>query len=200
LPWGENWMRRPNVVRDPRDPDPARRYKMTYVDVIGRRTAITKGYSADGIHWKLNGDGKPWFRQNHNSNLLGWDPAASRYVIFPRMSGSPDAVGRSTSADFVTWSEPETAIAPGPSDAGKDFKGLAAFIYEDVYLGWLWVFDHNQKAEAEIAVSQDGIHWQRPVPGRAYFSHGQPGAWDSEMILVVAPVVRDDRIWIYYSG
>jgi hypothetical protein len=29
LPWGENWMRRPNVILDPRDPDPNRRYKMS---------------------------------------------------------------------------------------------------------------------------------------------------------------------------
>ena len=28
LPWGQHWMRRPNVIRDPRDPDPERRYKM----------------------------------------------------------------------------------------------------------------------------------------------------------------------------
>src|SRR5207248_600929 len=74
LRWGENWMRRANVIKDTRDPDPERNYKMTYVDVIGGRTAITKAYSRDGIHWRLNGDGKPWFRENHNSNLLGWDP------------------------------------------------------------------------------------------------------------------------------
>ena len=91
LPWGENWMRRPNVMIDPADPDPGRRYKMTFVDVIGGRTAITKGYSNDGIHWKLNGDGKPWFREHHNLNLLGWDPRISQYVLFPRMPGRPNA-------------------------------------------------------------------------------------------------------------
>ena len=201
LPWGENWMRRPNVILDPRDPDPNRRYKMTYVDVIGGLTAITKGYSADGIHWRLNGDGKPWFRREHNSNLLGWDASIGRYVIYPRMSaGAHAGVGRSTSEDFVTWTQPESAVAPGPSDPGRDFKGLAAFFYEDLYLGWLWVFDRNQTAEVELASSRDGKAWRRTAPGRIFFPRGEAGTWDSEMILVVAPVVRDDKIWIYYSG
>jgi len=200
IPWGENWMRRPNVIRDVHDLDPGRRYKMTYVDVFGGRTAITKGYSADGIHWRLSGDGKPWFRDAHSSNLLGWDASIGRYVIYPRMDGASAAVGRSTSGDFVTWTEPETVLAPGPSDPGRDFKGLAAFFYEDLHLGWLWVFNRNQTAEAELASSRDGKAWQRAAPGRIFFPRGEAGTWDSEMVLVIAPVARDDKIWIYYSG
>ena len=213
LPWGQNWMRRPNVILDPRDPDPNRRYKMTYVDMIGGRTAITKGYSADGVRWRLNGDDKPWFRREHSANLLGWDASIGRYVIYPRISaatsgkeGPPasgsrvSAIGRSTSADFVTWSEVELVLAPGASDPGRDFTGLAAFTYEDLYLGWLWVFDRNKTAEAELASSRDGRNWQRVAPGQTFFPRGGAGTWDSEMILVVAPVVRDDKIWIYYSG
>ena len=34
--------------QDMDEPDPSRRYKMTHADVIGGRTAITKGYSRDG--------------------------------------------------------------------------------------------------------------------------------------------------------
>jgi hypothetical protein len=200
LPWGKNWMRRPNVMFDPRDPDPNRRYKMTYVDMIDGRTAITKGYSPDGIHWRLNGDNQPWFRREHSANLLGWDASVQRYVIYPRMPGAHSAIGRATSADFVTWSEVELVLAPGVSDPGRDFSGLAAFTYEDLYLGWLWVFDRSKTAEAELASSRDGRNWQRVAPGQAFFPRGGAGTWDSEMILVVAPVVRDDKIWIYYSG
>jgi len=32
LPWGTNWMRRPNVIEDSNDPNPDRRYKMMYAD------------------------------------------------------------------------------------------------------------------------------------------------------------------------
>jgi hypothetical protein len=222
LPRGETWMRRPNVIRDPGDPDPARRYKMTYVDVIGGRTAIVKAYSRDGIAWRLNGDGRPWFRREHAVNLLGWDPRIRSYVLFPRAAGAPLAIARSTSPDFVSWSEPVTVLAPQAADAGRDFVGNAAFLYEGLYLGFLWVFEQGRAkagdagagaptatpadagsswtADAELVVSRDGIAWRRVSPGRWFFPRGAPGSWDSEMILPVAPVVRGDRILIYYSG
>jgi hypothetical protein len=225
LPWGDNWMRRPNVIKDVDDPDPERRFKMTYVDVVDAkpgetiagstynanwpgRTALMKGYSRDGVHWRRNGDGKPWFRDAHNSNLLGWDPRVRRYVLFPRFPVPPKdgggrartGVGRSVSADFVEWSEPEPAILPGPDDAGKDFKGLAAFHYAEMYLGLLWVFDDDNTAEAELAASRDGVEWRRVAPGKFLFPKGSSTAWDCEWILPNAPVVWKDRIWIYYTG
>ena len=204
IPRGVNWMRRANVIKDLRDPDPRRRFKMTYVDVFDGQPAITKGYSADGIHWRLNGDGKPWFRRPHNGNLLGWDPRIRRYVFYVRMRAAQNTVGRAVSGDFVTWSEPETVMAPGPDEPDLHFKGLAAFLYEDLYLGWLWVFERGAKefvaAAAELAVSRDGIHWSRPFPGSFVLERGEDPAWDSALSIPVAPVVHDQRIWCYYWG
>ena len=204
IPRGVNWMRRANVIKDLRDPDPQRRFKMTYVDVFDGEPAITKGYSADGVHWRLNGDGKPWFRRPHNGNLLGWDPRIERYVFYVRMRAAQNTVGRAVSPDFVTWSEPETVMAPGPAEPDLHFKGLAAFLYEDLYLGWLWVFERGAKefvaAAAELAVSRDGIHWNRPFPGSFVLERGEDPAWDSQLSIPVAPVVHDQRIWCYYWG
>lgn len=199
LRWGQKWMRRPNVMKDPGDPDPERRFKMTYVDIFQGKTAITKGYSRDGIRWRLNGDEKPWFRGPHSANLLGWDPSLRRYVLYVRMPGFPNSVGRTTSGDFITWSEPQRVLAPEPEE-GKHFKGLAAFLYEDLYLGWLWIFYGRRSADAELVLSRDGIHWHRISPQDFFFSRGDPGSWDGQRILPVAPVVHKDRIWIYYSG
>lgn len=204
LRWGENWMRRPNVILDQADPDPDRRFKMTYVDVMDGRTAITKGYSRDGIGWRLNADDKPWFYRYHSANLLGWDPLIRRYVLFPRMPGAQNSVGRSTSRDFTTWSDPQTVLAPGSDEPNRHFKGLAAFLYEGIYLGWLWVFERGEegwtRADAELAFSRDGIHWQRFAPGEYFLARGEPLSWDSEMVLPVAPVVHGDKVRIYYSG
>jgi hypothetical protein len=207
LKWGENWMRRPNVIFDAADPDASRRFKMTYVDIIGGQSFICKAYSQDGIQWRLNGDGKP-IVGGANSNLLGWDPHIGRYVLYPRMAGPPngagrsrsDAVGRSTSADFVTWSDPERVLVAGASDPNKDFKGLAAFLYADLYLGMLWVFEGNNSAQAELASSRDGVGWQRVSPGEMFLPQGGPESWDSNGILAVAPVVHGDRIYFYYAG
>ena len=204
IPRGVNWMRRANVIKDLRDPDPQRRFKMTYVDVFDGQPAITKAYSADGVRWRVNGDGKPWFRRPHNGNLLGWDPRIRRYVFYVRMRAAQNTVGRAVSADFVTWSEPETVMAPGPDEPDLHFKGLAAFLYEDLYLGWLWVFERGAKefvaAAAELAVSRDGIHWSRPFPGSFVLERGEGPAWDSALSIPVAPVVHDQRIWCYYWG
>ncbi|MGH8018454.1 MAG: hypothetical protein ACREIA_09220 [Opitutaceae bacterium] len=203
--WGHNWMRRPNVLKDPRAPDPTRRYKMLYSDLIEGRTAIVKAYSIDGIHWRLNGDGQPWFRKKHNSDLLGWDARVQKYVLYVRMPGSPVSVGRSTSEDFVTWSEPLPVIAPAPAEKGVNFMGLATFQYEGLYLGLIRVRAHTDKgrwarAYVELASSRDGIHWTRFSSGSPFFQEGDAGQWDSEMVTMPAPVVRDGKLWFYYTG
>lgn len=193
---GESWMRRANVIIDSSDPDRSRRYKMTFVDVIDGKSAIMRACSGDGIQWRIVGD--PWFRRNHNSCLLGWDPRIQEYVLYPRMPDRPNSVGRSTSRDFVSWSEPELVLKPEAGE-DKDFKGLAAFKYGDLYLAFLWVFLETI-SDVELCCSRDGINWRRPFPNRYFFSRGKQGSWDSEMILVVAPVVFEDKIWIYYTG
>jgi hypothetical protein len=152
LQWGENWMRRPNVIKDVHDSDPKRRFKMTYVDMIAGQPAITKAYSQDGVNWHLNGDGKPWFWVGNSANLLGWDPYLRAYVIHVRMPGGQDSIGQSTGTDFVTWSDPQKILAPEPSEPDKNFKGNAIFSYRGIRLGMLWVFDHlktSPKADAE---------------------------------------------------
>ena len=204
LPWGTNWMRRANVIKDLRDPDPKRRFKMTYVDVFDRKKAITKAYSKDGIDWELNGDGKPWFRKSHSGNLLGWDPRIEQFVFYVRMPGPQNSVGRSTSRDFITWSKPEQVIVPDRKEPNLHFKGLAAFLYENLYLAWLWVFEKGEegyvRAGAELAISRDGIRWKRPFSGTFIMDKGEPGTWDSKLSIPVAPVVHDHRIWVYYWG
>lgn len=205
IQWGVNWMRRPSVIQDLHDPDPTRRFKMIYSDRIEGMTALVKAYSIDGIHWRLNGDGQPWFRRTHNSDLLGWDPRIERYVHYVRVPGPPTAVGRSTSVDFVTWSEPETVLAPRPDEEGVSFNGLAAWIAHDYYLGIARVRERTgNPAEriyrTEFAFSRDGVHWIRFSPGSSFFAKGEPHEWDSHTIIMPAPVHHDGRYWFFYSG
>jgi hypothetical protein len=114
--WGENWLRRPNVIKDEHDPDPNRRFKMIYADVMGGLDGPkgeAKAFSRDGIHWDMNVDGNPVFPR-HNANLLGWDSRLERYVWYGRCGDPKIAVGRATSPDFLNWSwaEYETVLAP----------------------------------------------------------------------------------------
>ena len=43
---------------------------------------ITKAISPDGIHWQHNVDRNPWRPGGNGTNVLGWDPAAGKYVVF----------------------------------------------------------------------------------------------------------------------
>ncbi|MSU37301.1 MAG: hypothetical protein EXS36_19835 [Pedosphaera sp.] len=201
ISWGENWMRRPKIMKDQHETDPERLYKMTYVDVIGGKPAIAKAFSRDGIRWHLNADDKPWFTNAYNANLLGWDERIQRYVLFRRVIDLQHAIGRSLSRDFSDWSEPEVVLAPGPGELDKNFQGLAAFFYEDVCFGFLSVRDQPRKFyNSELVVSRDGAKWQRFSPGELFLQHGESGSWDSEAVTAVAPVVFGDWIWIYYTG
>ena len=212
LPWGQHWMRRPNVIKDPGDSDPERRYKMLYTDVVGdwpriryqRLAGITKAVSSDGIHWKRNADGDPWRPGGNGTNVLGWDPLIKRYVVYIRMyppgaspSDSQISIFRSTSEDFFRWSEPKLVLAPIREEV--DFKGFPVSVYENYYLAWLWVWE-GRTSSFELAFSRDGIHWERIFPGRIAFPLGEPGSWDGEMVSVMAPFVRGDQIWMYYGG
>jgi hypothetical protein len=201
LSWGDNWMRRPNVIKDTHERDPNRRYKMTYVDMIDGKSAIVKAYSKDGINWKLNVDRKPWFTNEHSANLLGWDPRIQQYVLYRRVIDVQDMIGRSTSVDFSNWSEPQVVLAPGLAELDKGFQGLAAFLYEDLYLGFLWVRDVPRRLyDSDLAFSRDGIKWERFLAADRFLGRGAPGSWDSEGVTPVAPVVHGDEIWIYYCG
>ena len=202
--WGQSWMRRPNIIKDPQDPDPTRRYKMLYSDLIEGQTAIVKAYSIDGIHWRLNGDGQPWFRGKHNSDLFGWDERIGEYVHYVRMPGSPVSIGRSTSKDFISWSDPETVLAPAAGEPEVNFMGLAAFPYEGMYLGLIRIRLRTKKgwerAYVELVSSRDGIRWNRCTKGKPFFEEGERGQWDDVMITMPAPVPRNEKLWFYYCG
>ena len=198
---GDNWMRRPNIMKDRHETNPERRYKMTYVDVIGGKPAIAKAFSPDGIHWQLNADNKPWYTNAYNANLLGWDERIQRYVLFRRVTNLQHSIGRTLSKDFSDWTEPEVVLAPGPAELDKNFQGFAAFFYEDVCFGFLSIRDQPRLYyNSELAVSRDGARWERFSPGQLFLEHGKPGSWYSENITAVAPVVLGDRIWIYFTG
>src|SRR5204863_9402417 len=139
LRWGEVWLRRPSVIKDSHDPDPARRFKMIYADVSGGafggthrgRVVENKAFSSDGMNWRMNPDGKPLLGSS-NGNLLGWDPRIGCYVWFGGMAKGHEGegfLGRATSKDFLTWSPMQRMLTWRP------VSGLAAFFYDDLYLG-----------------------------------------------------------------
>jgi hypothetical protein len=105
------------VHRDDRDPDPARRYKMGFLDIDwkyagsdgdpwhkGQRRGLGVAASPDGIHWQLLNS---WATEAIVDGATHWmfDPARRRYVLYGRTRKALPAVvaAWSTNAWFKTW-------------------------------------------------------------------------------------------------
>ncbi len=234
---GMRFIRRPNLVKDYDEPNPARRYKMLYMDNIGGAWGLSKGYSPDGVEWDMNVGEPHVFRPPvaPNGILFGWDPRIERYVHFHRKSGRQradvdgrmtrrkEAVMRTESADFETWGGTREVMRRGPGDppnwSPSHGVDLAAALYtDDLYVGFvdtaythlvedvdprLWEGVHSgefAEYRTELVVSRDGIEWRRAWPFFDFMRRGMYDAWDCDHVAMHKPVVKDDTIYLYYSG
>jgi len=92
------------VVKDPREPDPERRYKMGFLSLDwkysgprqlpyhrGQHRGLGVAGSPDGIHWKLIAD---FATDAISDGATHWmlDPALDRYVLFGRVLKTPPEI------------------------------------------------------------------------------------------------------------
>lgn len=151
---GMKQIRRPNLIKDYEEPDPERRYKMLYMDNFKGKWALSKGFSLDGITWRMN-VGTPHIFERPiapNGILFGWDPRRREYVHYHRKSGTMPAdvdgrrvrrkyaVMRTSSPDFETWGHTEEAMAASETDppnwSPSHGVDLAGILYaDDLYVG-----------------------------------------------------------------
>lgn len=115
-------------------------------------------------------------------------------------------VGYCESDDFINWTIPESVIDPDLDDPiGTQFYGFTADMYEDYYVGLIWVYNTQSADDTmtiQLASSRDGKKWQRIGNRKPFLDIGNEGPWESGMILAVASpfFVVDDQIRIYYSA
>jgi hypothetical protein len=109
----------PSVMKDPHDPDPARRYKMVcYV--------LDRGYcsmmSPDGRHWKFTSDGQILPISYVDDVITAcWSDPHQRFVAFakqttPVMGRARRTIWTSTSHDFDHWSAVRPALVADRRD------------------------------------------------------------------------------------
>ena len=200
----------PSVILDPDDPDPPRRYKLL---AYGRAAAGVKGglyaaFSADGEHWTARPEMvAPSVGDRTNVMLDAGQPRP--YVAYTRRNTMMRDHGRRTvyradSADFLSWSDPQLALAPDLADSHDiQFYGFSAFRYGSVYVGMIQVLHSREDVlDIELAVSRDNVTWKRVEPRRTFFPRGRGDAWEGAWISVASnpPIERDGRLWFYYEG
>ncbi len=135
------------------------------------------------------------------------------FVIYSKMwLDGPDgrmhwkhAMGRTMSRDFIHWSKPELVLVPDESDpAWAEFHHSPAFYYNDCYFALLQILHRDVRGgimDAELAISRDGLHWQRPFRTPFFLPRGEPGTFDHGSILTnAAPVFLEDEFRFYYGG
>ncbi len=161
-----------DVIYDPRDPIPERRYKALGVNLTPEFGAATYT-SPDGLHWT----GPLTSIRSQDEYHLMYDDIRRQYVAMVKCyNPSPEtglkwgrAVGVATSPDFDTWTEPvfvfgadEQDIANGrlrneaatrdpsrlvsshndPAEWGADIYSMPVFTYEGLYIGMPSLFNH----------------------------------------------------------
>lgn len=108
-----------NVVYDPLDKDPSRRFK-GLANCLDREPVV----SADGIHWKLLN--VPKIPSNDESNL-SYDPKTRTFIATLKYHGHLGrSVNLSTSKDFEHWTEPELIFHADELDQTLGRENIAA--------------------------------------------------------------------------
>ncbi len=189
LHWNANKIG--DVVRDPDDPDPSRRYK-GFLGSTGRRPIV----SPDGIHWKLLDVPKI---PSSDESYLTYDRQARTFILMAKRRGPYGrSYALSTSKDFEKWTKPELVFHADAEDQRRakvnirarlanpklqqptynnpavynaDIYNMAVFRYEGLYVGLPAVYHATGKWPnypntegfdlIQLAASRDLHTWKR---------------------------------------
>lgn len=191
------------VFRDAHDPDPARRFKMTYDVGLGKPRVR---FSPDGIHWSEPSEVKGFTAQQGDThNNAFFDPRLGEYLWFTKLYLGERLVSRLESDDFVNWKSSGLVLRSG-LDEGRAHQtyALTVFPYGNLWLGYLMMYHvgTGRTVDVELAWSHDSLHWQRVAPGKAFLPLGEKGSYDSGCIYAQAgpAVAEDGRLFLFYGG
>jgi hypothetical protein len=187
LEWPENAME--NVVHDPRDPDPSRRYK-GFLGAYDRRPIV----SPDGIHWtRLN---VPKLPSADESNLC-YDRLSETFVATLK-TGGPH--GRShaiwTSKDFEGWTDTTVVFSADDEDQRLAKLNIAARLADPALSQPI----HNNPAEYNADIYNMGVFRYEGVyvgmPAVYHRTATVPTGGDDGFHLIQLASSRDLRAWL----
>jgi len=199
-----------NVVRDEREPDATKRYKM--VSAMWRRDQ-NGGWShnlltsPDGIDWTMPPE--QLLKVNDGTKVL-WDPARQVWVLtwlssklletgevirYPEISESPD---------LRVWTHIGRPFEFDEQDGdGKIIQGhfLLPFAYGDQYVGIANLIHTMQGwAQGFLVSSRDGRKWDRPFRQEPFVPIGSDDAFDADSAEASLSPPFLDELFIYYCG
>lgn len=217
-----------SVLRDERETDPAKRYKMLGY-LVRPSHAYHAAYSADGLAWHAYP--KSAVLEHGDTITLTQHPVSGEYLAYHKRPAQVRGMGRrvvwlSRSLDFQQWSEPELVLAPDEADdawVGRprertEIYNMSVLPHAAGFLGLPTMFrvmretPRDQTApgqspvdgpiDVQLATSADGRTWKRLLPRVAVIPRGAPGSFDAGAILGVSStaVHTDTETWVYYTA
>jgi len=217
------------VVKDGRETDATRRYKMLFISDLGGADAVYLTWSADGIHWNLpparlwgKSPGKnqvirgqtPWVeplssffydpiepREDYRWKMYGIDAYAGHPHMGVNTARSMGVVHGATPYDFTPYPHNPVIDPRSGADEDQNHGGLVQ-VYEGMYVS---LYQHwsgaDWNVDLRLAASRDGLHFTRILPEQPLLPRGPLGAWDSGMLCTPnSLVLHDDHLWLYYRG
>jgi hypothetical protein len=200
------------VLLNPDQSDLKRRFIMVYI----HWGQIDLAYSADGLHWEIVE--QPLFRFHSDfPNHLVWVPERQLWFLYLRPSIRPQGESRripegerhtgrrlavATSPDLKTWSEPRTILYPDERDQ-PDYDNLYVFRRHGVFFALhSQMYQESERSETEthLAVSRDGLHWERTWDRKPFIPRGPEGSYDHGQVEpgTSPPLEVGDDLLIYY--
>ncbi|MDP6543790.1 MAG: hypothetical protein QGH60_07335 [Phycisphaerae bacterium] len=194
------------VMKDPGEKDPRKRYKAIHPE----RGKSMVWFSADGIRWGKGINVGPLAHGDTNQSIW-WDENLKKYVLITRGWGGAKTKGRygrgghrlkfrSESPDFLKWTKPEPAIEG--LDLRMQIHDMLVTPHAGVYIGMVGLFDIKaSKQWCELAWSPDSKKWFRIQPGQPLIANSRRmGDYDWGCIFAAKPIIRKDKIIIYYGA
>ena len=217
-------------IYDADEPNPAKRYRLWVWDEApypGRHSLIGMSLyvSTDGFDWKgyewadeWCNDPQPYcyvkqvgqFRYPYNigpneTSGIYWDAKIGKFVNYCRANnGSVRCIGRIESPDGIHWTPAVMVATPDLRDPFM-FQFYAAHPYRSGEFIILYVMTYapaqaGHHCKVEVLASRDGFHFTRVGDRQPWIDNGPAGSWNGGMLGASAPVLHDDKLWIYVSG
>jgi hypothetical protein len=230
--WGATDLYSPAVIRDDKEPNPARRYKMIYWDSMSEENLKKYGspfplgknvpgwkaiegegffvaFSPDGIHWNKYNT-QPVFTCACDASSLTLN-ADGTFTAYFKMSVRDDLhfreLGKSTSKDFTSWTEPEIILQPDWKDPnGTEFYGMSVSEYFGNTLGLVWMYHNStddKMMDIQIASADKKGNWNRAAERKTFIANGSKGEWDAGSVITASTIIlhpQDNTLLLYYGG
>lgn len=142
-----------------------------------------------------------------------YDPPRQRFSLYHKMwIDGPDGgmfwkhgMGYTHSQNFVDWARPQLVLTPDEFDPlWVEFHHSPVFYYNDCYFALLQILNRAERGgvmDCELAISRDGMRWQRPFRQPFFLPRSVGNQFDSGSILTNGtPVVLADELRFYYGG